>query len=83
MPDTIEKTSRSPDLAPLERHLLNDYQREFPLTLRPFQEIAQQQGRFTIFALVDALTRISGQVQFAGDRTEVDQKAGSLLALAV
>lgn len=46
-------------------------------------EIAQQQGAFTIFALVDALTRLSGQVQFAGDRTEADQRAASLLALAV
>ncbi len=46
-------------------------------------EIARQQGGSTIFALVDALTRLSGQVQFAGDRTEADQKAASLLALAV
>ena len=46
-------------------------------------EIAEQQGRFTIFALVDALTRISGEIQLAGDRTEADTKASSLLALAV
>lgn len=46
-------------------------------------EIAEQQGRFTIFALVDALTRIAGEIQLAGDRMEADAKASSLLALAV
>lgn len=46
-------------------------------------EIAEQQGRFTIFALVDALTRIAGEITLAGDRTEADAKASSLLALAV
>ena len=45
-------------------------------------EIARQQGRFTIFALVDALTRLSRQMKNAGDRTEVDQQAGRLLTLA-
>ena len=45
-------------------------------------EIAQQQGRFTIFALVDALTRLSGELKNAGDRTDADQKAAQLLAIA-
>lgn len=45
-------------------------------------EVAEQQGRFTIFALVDALTRLSGEMNNAGERTEVDQKAGRLLQLA-
>jgi histone H3/H4 len=45
-------------------------------------ELAQQQGRFTVFALVDALTRLSKKIVNAGDRTEVDQQAGKLLALA-
>jgi hypothetical protein len=45
-------------------------------------EVAQQQGRFTIFALVDALTRLSGEMKNAGERTEADQKAGRLLQLA-
>ena len=45
-------------------------------------EIAAQQGRFTVFAVVDALTRIAGEAEFAGERTESDQKAGQLLALA-
>lgn len=44
--------------------------------------IAEQKGRFTIFSLVDALTRIAGEITLAGDRTEADAKASSLLALA-
>jgi hypothetical protein len=39
-------------------------------------------GRFTIFALVDALTRLARQVEYAGDRTAVDVQAAALLALA-
>jgi hypothetical protein len=46
-------------------------------------DIAQRQGRLTIFALVDALTRLSAKVEFVGDRTEADAKASALLALAV
>lgn len=46
-------------------------------------EIAQEQGGFTIFSVVDALTRLSQRVQLAGDRTELDAKIGQLLALAV
>jgi L-amino acid N-acyltransferase YncA len=45
-------------------------------------ESARQRGRFTIFAVVDALTRLSGEMKYAGDRAEVDAKAGQLLALA-
>lgn len=44
-------------------------------------EIAEQEGRFTIFSLVDALTRISQENNYAGDRNEFDQKASSLLEL--
>lgn len=44
--------------------------------------IAQAQGRLSIFSLVDALTRIAGNIVNAGDRVEVDHKAGKLLALA-
>lgn len=43
-------------------------------------EIAREQGRFTIFALVDALTRLS-QEGNAGERIELDQQASSLLEL--
>lgn len=45
--------------------------------------IAEQKGRFTVFSLVDALTRIAGEISLAGDRTEADAKASALLALAV
>jgi hypothetical protein len=44
-------------------------------------EIARQHGRFTVFALVDALTRIAGEMKNAGDRTEADQRAAKLLSL--
>lgn len=46
-------------------------------------KIAEQQGKFTIFSVVDALTRLARQQQNAGDRTEADAKGSSLLALAV
>ena len=45
-------------------------------------EAAREQGRFTIFALVDALTKLSGELKHAGERADVDQKAGRLLKLA-
>lgn len=44
-------------------------------------EIAKEQGRFTIFSLVDALTKMARDESFAGDRMEADQKASSLLSL--
>jgi hypothetical protein len=44
-------------------------------------EIAQQQGRFTIFALVDALTRLAGKNDFAGERADADGRAAKLLDL--
>lgn len=43
---------------------------------------AESRGRFTIFALVDALTRMSGELVNAGERADADQRASSLLALA-
>jgi hypothetical protein len=46
-------------------------------------DLAVEQGCFTVFNMVDALTRLSRQMVNAGDRTEVDQQAGSLLTLAV
>lgn len=45
-------------------------------------DIARQQGRFTIFSLVDALTRLAGQIVNAGERLEIDAKAAQLLTLA-
>lgn len=44
-------------------------------------KLAEQQGKFTVFSLVDALTRLAGQKENAGDRTEADIKGSSLLAL--
>lgn len=45
-------------------------------------EIAETTGRFTIFAMVDALTRMAGELKFVGERTDADQKAAALLSLA-
>jgi hypothetical protein len=45
-------------------------------------EIAKQRGALTIFAVVDALTRLNHKLQFAGDRAAMDQKAAAILALA-
>jgi hypothetical protein len=45
-------------------------------------ETARVQGGFTTFAVVDALTRLAGRLQAAGDRSEADGRASSLLALA-
>lgn len=45
-------------------------------------QIAQQQGRFTIWSMVDALTRIAGESAYAGERLEADIKAAGLLQLA-
>ncbi len=44
-------------------------------------KIAQQNGKFTIFSIVDALTRLAGKNPNAGDRTELDMKASKLLSL--
>ena len=44
-------------------------------------EVAAEQGRFTIFAVVDALTRIARELPNAGERTDADQKAAGLLAM--
>ena len=49
---------------------------------RDATEIARQQGSFTIFSLVDALTRLTQKVRFAGDRVEADARVASLLSLA-
>ncbi|HBE67042.1 MAG TPA: DUF932 domain-containing protein [Planctomycetaceae bacterium] len=50
--------------------------------IKDAMEIARQHGGFTIFALVDALTKLSQKVAYAGDRTELDSRVGQLLALA-
>ncbi len=45
-------------------------------------EIARQQGRFTIFALVDALTRLTQRMKYIGERVEADSQVSALFALA-
>ncbi len=46
-------------------------------------ELAKQQGRFTVFSVLDAVTRMAGRMVNAGDRAKVDQQVGTLLELAV
>lgn len=46
-------------------------------------EIAKQQGAFTIFSIVDALTRLSQQTCYAGERAAIDARIGGLLKLAM
>jgi len=46
-------------------------------------DIARQEGRFTIFSLVDALTRLAGRIVNIGERLELDAKAAQLLTLAL
>jgi len=46
-------------------------------------QIAQQSGGFTVFSVVDALTRMAGRITNAGERVEADSKAGELLAVTV
>ncbi|RUL86998.1 DUF932 domain-containing protein [Tautonia sociabilis] len=43
-------------------------------------ELAHGQG-FTIFSVVDALTRLAQEIPYAGERTEADQRAARLLDL--
>ena len=44
-------------------------------------KIAREKGTFTIFSIVDALTRMAGKLPNAGERTELDMKAASFLEL--
>jgi hypothetical protein len=46
-------------------------------------KLAEVEGRFTIFSVVDALTKLAQKYENAGDRAELDQTAGKLLSLAV
>ncbi len=46
-------------------------------------EIAQHHGGFTIFALVDALTKLTQRASYAGERAELDTRIGRLMSLAV
>ncbi len=59
-------------------------QHEIPRNLaKQALDLAEQQGAFTIFSVVDALTRLTQSIRYAGDRVEIDARVGTLLALAV
>lgn len=45
-------------------------------------ELSAAQGPFTVFAVVEALSKLARRMRNAGERTEVDRQAGKLLALA-
>lgn len=45
------------------------------------EEVARKGERFTVWALVDALTAQNRELRFAGDRTEADERASRLLSL--
>ena len=47
------------------------------------ERIAAAGDSFNLWSLVDALTQLTREIRFVGDRTEADQKVSKLLALAV
>src|SRR5690606_23788093 len=47
------------------------------------ESVARDSGRFTVFNLVDVLTRGTRDTRYAGDRIEQDARIGALLSLAV
>lgn len=52
------------------------------LVKKAVERIATQGVPFTLWSLVDALTQLTSEIRFAGDRTEADQKVSKLLAVA-
>ena len=52
------------------------------LVKRAVEKVAEDGKAFTLWNLVDALTQLTGAIQFAGDRMEADQKVAKLLAMA-
>lgn len=54
-----------------------------PYYIRDALKIAEAQRGFTIFALVDALTRLTQQTKFIADRAVADCKVAQLLSLAL
>ena len=69
--DDADKVTRKLTAEKIPRYLIKDA-----------MEIARRNGGFTIFALVDALTQLTQDIRFAGDRASLDAKIGQLLALA-
>jgi len=52
------------------------------LVKRAVDQIGEEGKPFTLWTLVDTLTRLTQDVRYAGDRTEADIKVAQLLALA-
>jgi len=52
------------------------------LIKRAVEQLGAEGKPFTLWTLVDALTRLTQDVRYAGDRTEADIKVAQLLALA-
>lgn len=51
--------------------------------IKEAMEIARAQGGFTVFSLVDALTRLTQRLNYAADRADADYKVAQLLSLAL
>jgi len=52
------------------------------LVKKAVARISESGNPFTIWTLVDALTQLTGETKYAGERTEADQKVAKLLALS-
>ncbi len=61
--------------------VLKDHGIRRTLAKEAVQLVEAKGDGFTVFAMVDALTRVAGRMKYAGDRVEADEKAGQLLAL--
>ncbi len=46
-------------------------------------DIAQMEGKLTVFSVVAAITSLTSELRNAGEKTQADQRASSLLQLAV
>ena len=44
-------------------------------------KLAEEQGSFSVFTLIDVLTRMNQQLTYAGDRNEADQRSAKLFDL--
>ncbi len=50
---------------------------------RAVAQLGDEGKPFAVFSLVDAITQLTQEVRFAGDRTDADANASKLLALAL
>jgi hypothetical protein len=74
------ETRYGPDVSEVTKLLLDRGFTKMIATLAV--EHAREKGRFTIWSIVDGLTQASRTFRYAGERTQLDQKAAGLLALA-